>query len=112
MTSRILSGSLAKLSVSKVSLDEAKISCAFVGKRCKNSCVIIEGSSCLSPSSCIRRRSWVGFRSPNCSAFCDWCSRCCSEADVRLTSFDFSRVYGFSAGGFIKRSRTSWETSG
>ena len=113
MTTMILSASLAKLSVSKVSLDQGKLSCAFVGRRCKNSYPIIEDSSCLSPSNYyIRRRSWVGFRSPNCSAFSNCCSHCCSKADARLTSSDFSRMYGFSAGGFIKRSRTSWATSG
>ena len=75
----------------------AKISCAFVGRHCKNSCVIIEDSSCLSPSNCyIRRRNWVGFRSHNCSAFGNWCNRCFSEADVRLTNSDFSRGCGFS----------------
>jgi hypothetical protein len=71
----------------------------------------MEGSSWLSLSSCcIWRYSCVGFRSPNWSALSNCFSRCCSDADVRLTSFFLQLSVGIVSWGLM-RSRTFCATS-
>lgn len=63
-TSKFLSTNFARFSGPRSSFLKAKISVAFVGSCWKKSCFMIDGSSWFSISNrCIRRYSWVGFRS-------------------------------------------------
>ena len=59
-TARIWSANFAKLAVSREAFDEAKISWVVVGRRWRNSCFIIEGSSWLSPSNLLHSAKKLG----------------------------------------------------
>ena len=60
-TSTILSANSASCLMEMVCVVEAWISCAFVGKHCRNSCLSMLSSNALSTNSCcIHLRSCVG----------------------------------------------------
>eukprot|EP00794_Sanderia_malayensis_P016539 gene16538-18214_t len=67
-TSKVLSANEASCSIDTLSADDAKINCAWVGRRRKNNWRRILSSKRLSPRSCrIRRNNCEGFLSPSSS---------------------------------------------
>ena len=112
-TFNTLSASSANLFYSMVTSVEAR---TLAGSRWRNNSrrkELLSADPNLSPRSCcIRRRSCVGLRSPSSSPLFNCCSLRCSEAAVRLTSWDLRTSYRRSLGGFSRRSRTSMATSG
>ncbi len=68
VTSKILSAMIANLSISTLSLVDANINCALVGKRLRKSCFKMLSSNTFSPNNClILLSNWEGFLSPNSS---------------------------------------------
>ena len=111
-TSMTLSAMSARRLRSIAGLAEARTICMLDGRRWRNSSRRKAAESAdvlsLSPNSCcMRRSSCVGLRSPSSSPLMSCWSLRCSEAAVRLTSSVFRTLYGCSAGGLRRRSRTS-----
>ena len=113
LTSMILSANSANCWTVIVSLLDARTVWTWCGRRCKNSCLKMLISNCFPPSNCsMRRRSWVGVRSPSSSAVRSWCSLFCSDAVVRFINSAFKTWYGLIVGGVTSNSRTAEAYSG
>ena len=116
-TSTILSAMSASLDRSVVSSAEASTMRTLAGSRWRKSSfrkALFSGVvPRWSPSSCwMRRRSWVGLRSPSSSPLISCWSFLCSDAAVRLINSALRVSYGVSVGGRMSKSRISNTISG